>query len=244
MRVPNVRRRSWKRISLTRARVVRLESLQQPRALERPAAVGMAEDQVVVPLPDRVLRVALELARQAVGEWHRPRGALRLRLAELAADVTLAHAHPGGGPVDVAPAQRRQLPLAQTGHRGGEVQDPVERLEGAVRNRSQQCVELGLVEKADLGILSRRLRERDVLAGVAGNPPLLLGVREDRVEEADVVAHRLGREAVPELLGDEALDLAPADLVERRPTEEWHEKNPEVRLVVPKRRTPTAERRR
>ena len=82
------------------------------------------------------LREPVEDAADLVGHRHRPGRPSRLRGAELAAHVVLPDANPGGGPVDVAPAQRDELALAQTGQRRGEPDGLVELLEDAGGGRA------------------------------------------------------------------------------------------------------------
>jgi hypothetical protein len=88
----------------------------------------MSEHQVTVALEPGALEQSLELAPDLVSHRHGAGRAAGLRRPELAPDVVLAHPDPGHRPVDVAPAQRHQLTLAQSSHRRGEEQRPVDRL--------------------------------------------------------------------------------------------------------------------
>jgi hypothetical protein len=66
----------------------------------------MTEDKVVVGRVVGALEVALDLARESVGERHRSTRPPRLRRPVGAPRVAAAHPHESGAPVDVAPARR------------------------------------------------------------------------------------------------------------------------------------------
>ena len=134
MRVPKVWRRSWKRTRRTPApRSAALKRLRQLRGVERRAGVRVAEDEVVVGLEGAARVVALELGGDAVGQRHgAARAAATSACRTRRARSCAPHAHPAGAPVDVAPAQREQLALAQPGHRGGQVQRALDRAEVVV----------------------------------------------------------------------------------------------------------------
>ena len=110
-----------------------------------------------------------------------------------------------------------------------------------VGNLAQERLELGLVEKADLrvAVLARPV---DLLARVLRAPAALLAVGEDRVQQTEVVEHALGRAALPRLGGDEALNVARLDAMERRGAEERRQMHPQRRLVVHQRRALAAHR--
>jgi len=96
----------------------------------------VAEDEVVVVRVERAARPGVELCDEAVGQRDRAAGrevgfaAVR----ELGAPPGLPNADALDRPVDVAPAQREQLALAQAGHGGGEDQDAQDRAQD-VRGR-------------------------------------------------------------------------------------------------------------
>ncbi len=166
-----------------------------------------------------------------------PRRALALGRAELPADVVLAHADAAGGPVDVLPAQREQLALAQTGHRGGEEDRAVERVELARAGVLDERVDLVEREETDLVGL-RGGGQVDARAGVGGRPPAprRLGEVEQRRERRDHVSNRLGLEILVLEHEYEVDDVVWRDRVDRAIAEERHEVHARLALDVLDRR--------
>lgn len=114
----------------------------------------------------------------------------------------------------------KQLPLTQAGHSGGQVEHSICWSKPITRRRPQQRLELGVVETANarIGLFARR--PVDPLARVAHPPPAPLCEVKDGVQQAEVVAYRLGCTASVELLGYESIDVARCDPVERLRTKE------------------------
>lgn len=119
----------------------------------------------------RCLRRRLRRARKLRPRAPRPRHFDPVRTQPVPADVVSADPDLGGLPVHVAPAQGKQLPLAQAAHRGGQE----DRMVGAAEEAGvrvggpEQRGELGLVEEADL-IGLRKGRRVDEGAWVLGAP--------------------------------------------------------------------------
>lgn len=82
----------------------------------------MAEDELVVCVEGRALVVALEFDGHPVGHRYAAARSLGLGLAEFAAGDIAPDANHPGGPVDIAPAQRDQLALAQSRQRSGQIE--------------------------------------------------------------------------------------------------------------------------
>ncbi len=75
---------------------------------------GMAEDELVVCVEGRALVVALSSMATLLGHRYAAARSLGLGLAEFAAGDIAPDANHPGGPVNIAPAQRDQLALAQS----------------------------------------------------------------------------------------------------------------------------------
>ena len=131
-----------------------------------------------------------------------------LRRAELAAHVAAADADPAGGPVDVAPAQREQLALAQPGHRRGEVQHALGRGPSVVgRDRGRSSASSSAWSRKRMsGSASVAAACRPACTGCSP-PSRAAGELEDRVQQTEVVEHRLRRLPVAALGRDERLDV-------------------------------------
>jgi hypothetical protein len=136
----------------------------------------------------------------------------------LAADERVANADPPGRPIDVAPAQPKQLGLAQPGHRRGQYQDPQDRsknvrgrrwrgtraaracrlrlaIDDTVGNRAQDGIELSHGQELEIraGVaLSAALRPSSAPDRILGHPARLDRMLEDRMQD---VARRLGLSA-------------------------------------------------
>src|SRR3954470_2944321 len=74
---------------------------------------------------------------------------VRFRRVELTARKALGDTHAAGGPVDVAPAQGKQLALAQPRHGRSQVQRALDRAECIGRYGTQDGVELLWLQEAD-----------------------------------------------------------------------------------------------
>jgi hypothetical protein len=112
----------------------------------------VGEHQVVVVLIRGPLVVALKLAAEAINKRDAAARPFGLRGAELAPDVVLPNPNPSRQPVHVPPAQRDQLALAQSRHGGGQVQHRLGRPERVVRGRSDQRLDLGGIEEANVRV--------------------------------------------------------------------------------------------
>jgi len=121
----------------TRAREALLEALAQLRGIQRPARLGVAEDQVGVAAEGGALEVTLELGGEPVCHRHRPPlvGLRRVGLANAPAGKVVSDPHPACHPVDVLPRQCDQLALAQAGHGRGQVERSLDRSEGVLRDQ-------------------------------------------------------------------------------------------------------------
>ena len=178
------------------------------------------EHEVLVGLKARALEVQLELSREAVGHRHRP-AAMGLRAVKRAARVALGDAHARRRPVDVGPAQADQLALAQAGHRGGQVQRPLDRAEVIVGDRAQQSVELLALQEADAAMgVARRARPVHERDRIGRRPAALDREREQTVQEVQLVADGLRGQTRPPLGAQELLDTRGVDPVQRSLAEE------------------------
>src|SRR4051794_26355757 len=110
----------------------------------------MREHEIVVALPIGHLPQAFQRSCHAIGQRNAADAAAALGRAELATDERLSDTQAACGPVDVAPAEREQLALAQSGHGCGEGEWSLGGAQDVVRNRSDDRLELGLVEVADV----------------------------------------------------------------------------------------------
>lgn len=137
----------------------------------------------------------------------------KLRRSELAADIALPDADAGRRPVDVTPAQSEELTLPQSGHRGRQVQRMLGRAPDVAAHGAQQCLKLGLVKEADVGIAAVPSRLVDQLHWVARYETALLSEREDRVKQAEVVEDALRRLSLAALCRDESLNLGGTDSI-------------------------------
>jgi len=171
-----------------------LHPMRHARLVQRPAGGGMREHEIVVSLPVRPLKERLEFAGDFIGHRHTPSRTPGLRRAEFAADVVLAYTNSARRPVDVAPAQRDQLALAQPGHRGRPKYRPVDRTEHSRPGVPDQQIDLVERQEADL----RRVGDRGQVypfAWVRRSPaaPWRPGEVEQRRQCPDHVADRLRR---------------------------------------------------
>ena len=110
----------------------------------------MTEHQVAVARVQRAVAQFAERDRGALGKRDGAPGARGLRIAELASDEGGDHADAARVEVDVAPAQPKELTLAESRHRGSQVErglDAAERIVG-VWDR-EQLLELILIEELD-----------------------------------------------------------------------------------------------
>src|SRR2546423_522206 len=113
----------------------------------------MTEDEVVIRLEARVLKVALEPGTDTIGQGHGPTRPLRLWRSDLASHVAAAYPHPAGGPVHVTPPQREQLPLAETCHCGGQVESSIGVAKRAIGHAAEERLKLLAIEESDVRIL-------------------------------------------------------------------------------------------
>ncbi len=123
-----------------------LEAFEQLGAVDRVAGLRVREHEIVVSLELRVLEQQFELGRDPARERDAPSRALGLWRTELAADVVAPHADPPRAPVDVSPAQGKQLALAHPGHGGGQVHHALDAAERILGNRTQQRLDLICLE--------------------------------------------------------------------------------------------------
>ena len=154
----------------------------------------------------------LELGGNAIGHRYGATGASALGRRVLAAGVAAPDTDQAGAPVDVAPAQRGQLALAEPCHGGGEPEHAIGRTEKVVGRGTQQRLELLAVEEMDVGIGRRRRRPVDHRDGLIVDPPALEREREHAMGEVEVVGDRLDRETVSPLGGDVRSDVARREL--------------------------------
>ena len=85
--------------------------------------------------------------------------------------------------------------MAQAGHGGGDIQRTLGRTARVVRNGSNQRVEFGGVEIADVRRLAGALRLVDELARIRCRVTATYGELEDRVQQTEVVENALGGSA-------------------------------------------------
>jgi hypothetical protein len=102
-----------------------LEPLEEARALERPPEHGMREHEIVELAEASAFPVRGQGVGHTPGERYRAVAAARLRRRDLAAHEALADADAPRVPVDVAPAQRDQLALAEAGERRRQIQHAI-----------------------------------------------------------------------------------------------------------------------
>jgi len=103
-------------------------------------------------------------ARRRAGRHRDGSAAVRLRRVECPAREALGDAHAAGAPVDVAPAQGKELALAQTGHGRGQVERALEGAEGIGGHRAPDGLELLGLQDANPAWAERCARGRSTSA--------------------------------------------------------------------------------
>jgi hypothetical protein len=134
-----------------------------------------------------------EIGRQ----WDAASAAPRLRRLELATDVRLTNSHFACAPVEITPAQSKKLALAQTSHRGHQVERPLDPAQCVVGSAElEDGAELGLRQVPDVLGLAH-CGKIHALAWVLRDQPTTNRQLEDGVQRAEDVADRLRLAAQP-----------------------------------------------
>jgi hypothetical protein len=127
---------------------------------------------------------------------------------------------------------RHAFAVAQAQHAPRSLRRPGLPPAAGTGRRSQQGVELGLIEEADVLVLVGDHGLLDGLARVSGDPSFAEREVEDAVQEAEVVARALDRLVVLEAGRDELLDVVLADLGDRLLAEEGPDVHAEIALIA------------
>ena len=165
-----------------------LETLHEGGMREDLAGVGVGENEILVLVVEGALEMSFQLGGDSACQRHRPRAPFRLRGKQVAADVVSPNPDPLRAPIDIAPAQRQQLALAQAGHRCGEEYGEVGMAErfGLRIDRSQERLQLVPIQEVDVGALLDP-GAADQLAGILAAPAPALGEGENLRQQLEGV---------------------------------------------------------
>lgn len=175
---------------------------------EHLAAQRTGEDEIVLAREAGAPKVGPQLLFHPVRKRHRAFTAARLWRRPMTARVVAAYPDPLRFPINVAPAQREQLPLAHAGHGRSQEDRSVGGPEGLLGDvdGGDHRIELYLVENPDLRALSY-LRAAHGAAWVLLAPAVAHGEVEDLREELEDARARARRQSGLCQSGHELLDI-------------------------------------